>query len=137
MTKVSTAASVPPILHMSTARALQTGAGRRSSRKTRRRHSPSFEARMLRASRCPSSCEKVGKRRGTIASSFSPFQAPWPPEKSKFMNSVRSLSTSKACTLRSAHKPLQSWNSRTDVAKTSDVLRVTEFVSNAPRRDSW
>ena len=43
MTRVSTAASAPRILHISTARALQTAARERSSRKTWRRLSPSFE----------------------------------------------------------------------------------------------
>ena len=47
------------------------------------------------------------------------------------MNSVRSLSTSEASTLLSADKPLQSQNSRTDVAYNSRVWRVTNFVSNA------
>ena len=78
---------------------------------------------MLRASRFPSSCEKVGKKNRTLANRSSPFQAWWS------INSVRSLSTSKASTLLSADKAPQSQNSRADAAYISRVLRVTDFVS--------
>ena len=134
MTRVSTAASVPRILHMSTAKALQTAARSGRLEKLGDAFLHPLRARKLRASRFPSSFEKVGKKKKTLANRFSPFHARWPSEKSKFMNSVRSLSTSKAFTLLSADKPLQSQNSRTDVACNSRVLRDTDFVRSALRR---
>ena len=135
MTRVKTAASIPPILHTSTARALQTAAGSGRLEKLGDAFCHPFRARKLQPiDRFPFSCETVGKTKRTLANCFSPFQARWPSEKKKFMNSVRSLSTSKASTWLSADKPLQSQNSRTDVAYNSRVLRVTDFVSNALRR---
>ena len=57
MTRVSTSASVPPILHISTARALQTAARSGLSRKTRRRLFPSFDD-------SPPAAGKLERRRG-------------------------------------------------------------------------
>ena len=134
MTRVSTAASEPTIQLVSTAKALQTAARSGRLEKLGDAILHPLRARKLQASRFPSSCEKVGKKKRTLANRFSPFHAQWPSEKSKFMNFVRSLSTSKASTLLSADKPLQSQNSQTDVACNSRVLRVTDFVSSALRR---
>ena len=76
----------------------------RSSRKTRRRLSPSLKG--SEASSQPISLQlreswKEEEER-TLANSCSPFHARWPSEKTKFMNSVRCLSISKASTWLSA-----------------------------------
>ena len=84
---MSTAASVPPILHSSTARALHTAAGSGRFEKLGNAFFHPLRARKLRASRFLPSCEKVGKKKRTLANSFSPFQAWCTSEKSKFMNS--------------------------------------------------
>ena len=71
---------------------------RRSSRKTRRRLFPSFDCSEPVDS--PPAARRLERRRGRLPTISRLFQ------KSKFMYSVRSVSTSKASTLLSANKPL-------------------------------
>ena len=131
MTKVSTAANAPPILHISTARAHHTAAGSGRLEKLGDAFFHPLRVRKLRAGRVPSSCEKVGKKKRTHAKSFSPFQAWWPSEHCRFKNSLRGLFTTEATTLLSAEKPLQSENYRTDVASASRESRTLPPVAAA------
>ena len=81
MTRVSTAASVPLILHISTVRAVQIAARRGRLEKLGDASFHHLRARKVRASRFSSSCEKVGKKKRTLTINFSPVQAGWPCEK--------------------------------------------------------